>query len=349
MLLALALFAFGALQEPEPESELPLLAPGQDAPAWSAKDWLSPSAAAPDPTCTVLAFWAPWNAASLSTLPYLSRLQLRFREAPFSVIAVTQPDAHQTTRESAAQTLANFDEEILCGAVWDAEGAAFAAFARASGNLSMPVAVVIDRAQRVAWIGHPLLLDLPVARVLAGTWDYASGPKETLDLNREFLEIARMSAPKLPAEEAEQALVLLDAFAERCPERARDLAEARYQLLHSAGRAAEAHAQGLQVVETARVERDARTLNSLAWSIANPDAVRVQRDLALALYAATCAAQLTRWQDPWSLDTLAAVHWSLGDRARAITVQREALTAAAGHAKLEESLSRKLVRYESAH
>lgn len=331
----------------DPAAAPPPLAPGDAAPAWSFDDWLLPGAAA-ESACTVLAFWAPWNPAAISTLPYLSRLSARHRDAALAVVAVTQPDANGTTRALAAEALAALEQEPRFGAVWDESGAAFTNFARASGNAIMPVAVVVDAQRRVAWIGHPLLLDVPVARVLAGTWDPATGPAETLELHQQFLAVSRAAAPRLDAADADAVLAELDAFAARCPERAQDLAEARYHLLVQTGRADEAHFQGLRVVELARAAHDARTLNALAWSIANPDLARADRDLALALYAATCAAQLGRWRDPWTLDTLAAVHWCLGDRARAITIQTEAVAAAAGSGATAEKFSERLRHYQGA-
>lgn len=343
MLAIIILSAFLAQEDPASA----LLAPGDAAPAWSFDDWLRPGAIA-DSGCTVLAFWAPWNAASVNTLPYLSRLSARHRDAAFAVVAVAQPDANGATRERAVEALAALEDEPLFGAVWDASGAAFANFARASGNALMPVAAVVDAQRRVAWIGHPLLLDVPVARVLAGTWDPATGPAETLELQQQFLAVSRAAAPRLEAAEAGAVLAELDAFAARCPERAQDLAEARYHLLVQAGREDEAHVQGLRVVELARAAHDARTLNALAWSIANPDVEREERDLALALYAATCAAQLKRWRDPWTLDTLAAVHWCLGDRARALEVQSEAVAAAAGSGATADKMSERLRHYQGA-
>ena len=71
---------------------------------------------------------------------------------------------------------------------------------------------------------------------------------------------------------------------------------------------------------------DATTLNELAWKITtewhSDDRVR---DLMLALRMAQKCAELDLGKDTASLDTLARVHWELGDKAKAIEIQREAV------------------------
>jgi WD40 repeat protein/serine/threonine protein kinase len=71
---------------------------------------------------------------------------------------------------------------------------------------------------------------------------------------------------------------------------------------------------------------DATTLNDLAWQITtewhSDDRVR---DLRLALRMAQKCVELDLGKEAASLDTLARVHWELGDKAKAIETQREAV------------------------
>ena len=71
---------------------------------------------------------------------------------------------------------------------------------------------------------------------------------------------------------------------------------------------------------------DATTLNELAWKITtewhSDDRVR---DLRLALRMAQKCVELNLGKEAASLDTLARVHWELGDKAKAIEIQREAV------------------------
>ena len=71
---------------------------------------------------------------------------------------------------------------------------------------------------------------------------------------------------------------------------------------------------------------DAKTLHELVWKITteweSDDRVR---DLRLALRMAQKCAELDLGKDTASLDTLAYVHWELGDKAKAIEIQRKAV------------------------
>ena len=71
---------------------------------------------------------------------------------------------------------------------------------------------------------------------------------------------------------------------------------------------------------------DATTLNELAWKITtewhSDDRVR---DLRLALRMAQKCVELNLGKEAASLETLARVHWELGDKAKAIEIQRKAV------------------------
>ena len=73
-------------------------------------------------------------------------------------------------------------------------------------------------------------------------------------------------------------------------------------------------------------ELSALDWNALAWSgLTELPADSPQRDLGRLLGYAERAVALSQRKDGAILDTLARAHWELGDKARAIEVQREAI------------------------
>ena len=71
---------------------------------------------------------------------------------------------------------------------------------------------------------------------------------------------------------------------------------------------------------------DATTLYDLAWKITTEwESNDRVRDLRLALRMAQKCVELDLGKDAVSLDTLAYLHWELGDKAKAIEIQRKAV------------------------
>jgi len=350
----LPLTAFALLLLSPPAAAAPAqLKPGDPAPPLPALQWLQgqPLAGFEAGKVCVVEFWAVWCAPCIRGMPHLSAVQERYAPSGLRVVGVSQPDGNNT--RAAVEALVKEKQSVLRYAVaWDESGAAFAAFMTAAGQRSIPACVVVDGAGRVAWIGHPFFLDLVLPAVLDGTWDPARGPEAVTALSAEYRRLTQSAALRPRGGEAEELLARVDAFRAAQPTFGAQFDETRYRLLDDAGRADEAHLQGLALARRWHQAGAATELNELAWSIVNPAAERAERDLALALYAATCAVQLGRWKDPYSLDTLARAHWTMGDRARAIEVQKQAIAAAAvegaASSKLRADLGARLSEYESA-
>lgn len=326
---------------------------GDPAPPLPALQWLQgpPLTGFEAGKVSVLEFWAVWCGPCIRGMPHLSDVQERYAKSGVRVVGISRPDANNT--RAAAEALVREKKPVMrYTAAWDETGAAYESFMTAAGQRSIPACAVVDGSGRVAWIGHPFFLDLVLPAVLDGSWDLSKSPEKVAALSAEYRSLTQSAALRPRGGEAEELLGRVDAFRAAQPVFGAQLDETRYRLLDDAGRREEAHLQGLALARRWLDSGAATELNELAWSIVNPAAEHAERDLPLALYAATCAAQLGRWKDPYSLDTLARTHWTMGDRARAIEVQKQAIAAAAvegaASSKLRADLGVRLSEYESA-
>ena len=89
---------------------------------------------------------------------------------------------------------------------------------------------------------------------------------------------------------------------------------------------------------------NSQVLNQIAWTIAisgKPD------DLELALRAAERASETTDHQDAVILDTLARVHYELGDLDEALGWQRKAVEFNTGHKEIDAALRTYLAEKEA--
>ena len=52
-------------------------------------------------------------------------------------------------------------------------------WAKAARQGGLPTAFIIDKAGRIAWIGHPMGMDEPLERIVNGSWDLAAEKART--------------------------------------------------------------------------------------------------------------------------------------------------------------------------
>jgi hypothetical protein len=95
----------------------------------------------------------------------------------------------------------------------------------------------------------------------------------------------------------------------------------------------------------AQLQDNSQALNALAWMLA-VEVTRGDVDLQLALRAAERAVELDGGTNANSLDTLARVHFCLGNAAKAAEVQRRAISQA--DASQKSGFEDVLREYESA-
>jgi tetratricopeptide (TPR) repeat protein len=114
----------------------------------------------------------------------------------------------------------------------------------------------------------------------------------------------------------------------------------RYSMLLQQGDP-EASKIGRKLAEHAIEQKNAIKLNEIAWGIVDPEAKIEKKDLDLAYFAASKAAELSQNKDGAILDTLARVYFCKGDVAKAIEIEEKAIELAPEAIKsdLEDSLA----------
>lgn len=141
----------------------------------------------------VVEFWATWCGPCVASIPHLSELQRRHGDA-IAVISVSDEPLATIEpflqREHEGKT---FQE--ITASYWlatDPDGSVKAAYMRAAGQNGIPCAFIVGKTGEIEWIGHPMRIDDPVAKVLAGTWDRAAYAREQAERTA-FLEKLRQA------------------------------------------------------------------------------------------------------------------------------------------------------------
>jgi tetratricopeptide (TPR) repeat protein len=184
-----------------------------------------------------------------------------------------------------------------------------------------------------------MALEKPLAKIVAGTWDIAAQIK--------IATAEEKLARALKAEDAKGALAAIETVVALDAALESQYATTKFEVLLHDKQYAEAYAYGVKLVD-GLFKDDADALNQLAWSVVDPEATDVEKhDLAFALKAASRANELTSGKSPGILDTLAKVHFDMGDVAKAIDIQQKAVDATQD-AQMKKDLTERLEQYKKA-
>jgi tetratricopeptide (TPR) repeat protein len=274
-------------------------------------------------------------------MPHLSQLAREYSDKDVTVIGMTSEDPSNTLEKVRAMVEDKGDVMDYTVA-WDVEQQTNEAWMKAAGQRGIPACFLVDKAGKVAWIGHPAVADIPLAKVVDGTWDYEEGPALMKAISERRSAIYEAAA-KEPAE----ALRLFDALADDEPLAVKGLEGLRFSALAKLPeRADEAAKLGGQLVDEAIAAKNSGSLNEIAWNLVDPEVELENRFLDLAQRAAEQADTLTNGEDAAIIDTLARVHFWRGDFEQALAIQRRAVEHAEG--QMKTALEGVVAEYEKA-
>lgn len=297
------------------------LSAGDSAPELTIGDWVKgePVRKFEKGKVYVIEFWATWCGPCIASMPHLSELQHKFREDGLTIIGITSPDPGNTL-ELVRKMVEEKGEGMGYTVAWDPDRKTSEDWMRAAGQNGIPTSFLVDKEGRIAYIGHPIFLDLPLERVLKGTWDIEAGNREIGEIQQKLSGIYQ-TAGENPAD----ALQLVDEFESSYPIFSDLLGDLKFQILLQAGKFEMAWEVGRELVSRAVDQRDPSILNSIAWTIVDPESDLSKRDLDLAFKAASRAVEFTNNEDPFILDTLARVYFLKKDYKKAVEIQTRAV------------------------
>ena len=274
-------------------------------------------------------------------MPHLSQLQRDYKDKHVTVIGMTSVD-ETNTLEAVSAMVKEKGDGMDYAVAFDDERKTNEAWMTAAEQKGIPTSFLVDKSGKIAWIGHPNDADVPLAQVVAGTWDYIEGPalmKRIADARRAIYAARR--------EEPKRALELFKKFQADYPATAKGMDSLHFSILAQLpDQLAAATSVGTKVVDHAIEAKNAMALNAFAWGLVDPNVDRENRFLDLALRAANKASGLTEEKDGAILDTVARVHFWRGDLELALRIQKRAVEHAEG--EMKEALEQVLEEYTRA-
>jgi thiol-disulfide isomerase/thioredoxin len=338
---------------------------GSKAPPISVEEWIKGDrvdAFQPGKTY-VVEFWATWCGPCKAAIPHLTETQKNYT-GKIAVLGIASSERDPKEIEDPAQkkqakrsNLVKFVEdkgaEMGYAVAYDEDRSMAKAWMDPAGQGGIPCTFIVDGTGTVAWIGHPMKMDEPLAQIVSGKWDIkAAAAKAKAD--RETAAKSRAVYAKLDehmkAERWADALATLDEMIASDASMNEKMGGTRFQLLLKTAAYDKAYAYGTTLAEGVYA-KNGQMLNTMAWFVVDPEAkpAIAKKDLKFALMCAERAAELTKGDklEPAVLDTLGLVLFESGDVARAITVQERAVELAKG-TDMEAELKGRLEQFKKS-
>ena len=334
--LALALAA--ALFTTAPQE--PTLKVGSPAPALAIEKWVKgePVAGFEKGKVYVVEFWATWCGPCIASMPHLSELQREFKDKGVTFIGVSSEDSRGNSLEKVEAMVKEKGDVMGYTVAWDQGRATSDAFMKAAAQRGIPCSFLVDGNGKIAYIGLPMFLDLPLEALAAGTWDNEKGNAAVADA-----KLALNGIYAAFQNDKKGVSAKIAEFETKYPQLTHAVESLKFDALLFAGEFPAAYAYGKKLVDEAIAKKNSAELNAIAWKIVDPEMAWGTLDLDLALRAAEKAVAID--PDPAIIDTLARVHFLKGDVKKAIEHQTKAVELATG--AMKESLQKALDEYKA--
>lgn len=268
----------------------------------------------------VVEFWATWCGPCIAAMPHVTELQKKYADKGVVVIGVNVWERDLSLVEPFVEKQGDrMGYRVAMEEREEGQPRGRMAFEwmQAAGRNGIPCSFLIDRSGRVAWIGHPMSLEGPLAKVVAGTFDIAAQAEleKAVEAQRQELYAA------VRQKDFDKALGIIDKVTAMDAEAGKSMANLRVSYLFQKGDYAAGNAAAKAIAE--KMEPGAGSTNaaaSLAFTMLNaPDAAKVDVDLALKL-ATSAAGQMEKdGQDKFHTRDmlLARAHAAKGDFGKA--------------------------------
>jgi thiol-disulfide isomerase/thioredoxin len=127
----------------------------------------------------VVEFWATWCGPCIVMMPHMADLQDELKGQVVTLVGFTAKDPNND-KEKVERFVEKRGPKLGYTFAYADDRETYDAYMKAAGQNGIPCCFVVGKDGTIAFIGHPMYLDLVLPKVVAGTWD-AAKEKEQLD------------------------------------------------------------------------------------------------------------------------------------------------------------------------
>jgi thiol-disulfide isomerase/thioredoxin len=312
-------------QTPKPNaSKAAYLAIGDPAPVLKSAKWLkgTPAPQFDKGRIYVVEFWATWCGPCKANIPHLTELAAKYKEQ-VSVIGISIWENAKPGEGDTLKRVTKFVKEQGAAMNYivaaDVPGDPIAnAYMKAAGQQGIPCSFIVDRDGKIAWIGYPTEMDRVLEQMVAGKYD----PTAVKAKQDEMAQLLRPIDEALAARQYPAAVTAIEQALEKKPDLFVRLA---YPYLLSLFHAdpAKGKTTARKILTDAKSPGAYQMIGSLFAS---------QPDLSSESYRfgiEVLEEALRQWPADYMYNAMKAnTFFHMGDKAQALKIAKEALTAA---------------------
>lgn len=214
------------------EPAMPRLHPGVAAPPLHVESFVKgePIGAFAAGHIYVVEFWATWCGPCVQQFEHLSELQRKYKNDVTFVGVNMWEEKEYTDRtiDRVKEFVGRQGDRMSYAVAYDgAEARAAGEYMSAAGQNGIPTAFVVNGEGRIAWIGHPAIMEDPLESIVKGNYDIAAANakfEENVRYLREMRKERAAAAPTMKewsrlwdSGKKDDALVVMEDLVQRWP------------------------------------------------------------------------------------------------------------------------------------
>jgi thiol-disulfide isomerase/thioredoxin len=163
---------------------------GDPAPALKASKWLQGQEVKEFQSgkVYVVEFWATWCGPCIVMMPHMAEMQADFRDKGVTFIGYSAKDPNNS-EEKVTEFVKKRGPKLKYTFAYADDRDSYNAWMRAAGRGGIPCSFVVDKAGKIAYIGHPMYLDVVLPKVVDGSWKGKASLEEVDKIEKETMAV----------------------------------------------------------------------------------------------------------------------------------------------------------------
>jgi thiol-disulfide isomerase/thioredoxin len=326
-----------ALKGDKPE---PTLKVGDPAPPVKADKWLQGAEVkALEPGKTyVVEFWATWCGPCIVMMPHMAELQHEYASKGVTFIGFSSKDPNNS-QEKVVAFVEKRGPKLGYTFAYQDSRETNDAWMKAAARNGIPCCFVVNKDGKIAFIGHPMYLDIVLPKVVDGTWGEADVAKMD-DIEKDVRAVFTGTGG-----DPEAAAKVFADFDAKYPMLAGIpyFNASRINVALKLKKFDDAKATATKLIAKAVKQSDPLPLQQVAAIMRSPTAAGNKDLLAVAVKAADALVTVAGDKDLNALMTASATYDAAGDKAKAVELAKKAIPLAEKEVKGDKDAQGMLV------